>query len=38
MRFIGNKGKIIPIIYDLLQKLGLVKAENQSFFDVLAAV
>lgn len=36
MRFIGNKEKLAPIIYDLLQKLGLVKAENQSFFDVFS--
>ncbi|MDL0103508.1 DNA adenine methylase [Campylobacter felis] len=36
MRFIGNKEKLAPIIYDFLQKLGLVKAENQSFFDVFS--
>lgn len=36
MRFIGNKEKLAPIIYDFLQKLRLIKAENQSFFDVFS--
>ncbi|EAI8783739.1 adenine methyltransferase, partial [Campylobacter upsaliensis] len=36
MRFIGNKEKLAPIIYDFLQKLRLIKAEKQSFFDVFS--
>lgn len=36
MRFIGNKEKLAPIIYDFLQKLELIKTQKQSFFDVFS--
>ncbi|EAH8337044.1 adenine methyltransferase [Campylobacter upsaliensis] len=36
MRFIGNKEKLAPIIYDFLQKCGAIQKGEQSFFDVFS--
>lgn len=36
MRFIGNKEKLAPIIYDFLQKCGAIQKEERSFFDVFS--
>lgn len=36
MRFIGNKEKLAPKIYHLLQKSGVIHSNMQSFFDVFS--